>query len=236
MSTSAAIVVALDFPESAPALDLAARLKGVVPWVKVGLELYLAAGSAVLAQLKDMGFLVFLDLKFMDIPNTVHAAVRQATLQGADMITLHTLGGEAMCRAALTGRAEERGTGNGPILLGVTLLTSLGPADLVWNSQSTPADLESLTLDLARRAQNWDLDGVVCSGREVRAIRQACGASFQILTPGIRLPQADAGDQSRVCTPDQARRDGSNFLVIGRPITTADDPVHTAHMYSDQTE
>ena len=220
MMTPPALVVALDFPQAAPALDLAARLRGVVPWVKVGLELYLCAGQDLLARLKDMGFLVFLDLKFMDIPNTVQGAAAQATRMGADMLTIHAL---------TPGQTP-------PLVLGVTLLTSLGPGDLAWNPDESAEDLGALTVHLARSAQNWKLDGVVCSGREVRVIRETCGASFQLLTPGIRLPDADAGDQSRICTPAQAARDGSNFLVVGRPITRADNPVQAARMYLGETE
>ena len=237
MMTKPALVVALDFPQAAPALDLAARLRGVVPWVKVGLELYLCAGQDLLVRLKDMGFLVFLDLKFMDIPNTVQGAAAQATRIGADMLTIHALGGRAMCEAALTGRDMALTPGQTPpLVLGVTLLTSLGPGDLAWNPDGSAEDLGALTVHLARSSQNWKLDGVVCSGREVRVIRETCGASFQLLTPGIRLPDADAGDQSRICTPAQAARDGSNFLVVGRPITRADNPVQAARMYLGATE
>lgn len=232
MKTSPALVVALDFPETAQALSLASSLQGVVPWVKVGLELYLHSGQELIARLKDMDFKVFLDLKFMDIPNTVQAATAQATRMGADMLTVHALGGRAMCEAAATGRAQGLAPGQAPpLILAVTLLTSLGPKDLAWNSDATEADLRDLTVHLAQGAQNWKLDGVVCSGREVRVIRQACGASFQLLTPGIRLPDADCGDQSRVCTPAQAASDGSDYLVVGRPITRSDNPVQAARNY-----
>ena len=232
MNAAPALIVALDFPEAAQALSLASRLRGVVPWVKVGLELFLNGGKELPARLKDMGFKVFLDLKFMDIPNTVQAATAQATRMGADMLTIHALGGRAMCEAAAAGRDQALAAGQTPPgILAVTLLTSLGPADLAWNPEASADDLRDLTVHLARSAQNWKLDGVVCSGREVRAIRQACGASFQLLTPGIRLPDADSGDQSRVCTPDQAARDGSNYLVVGRPITRSEDHVQAARNY-----
>ena len=235
MKSVPALVVALDFPETTQALSLAARLRGVVPWVKVGLELFLDSGKDLPARLKDMGFRVFLDLKFMDIPNTVQAATAQATRMGADMLTVHALGGRAMCEAAAAGRDQALAAGQTPPrILGVTLLTSLGPGDLAWNPDATADDLRDLTVQLARDAQNWKLDGVVCSGREVRVIRQACGASFQLLTPGIRLPDADSGDQSRVCTPAQAARDGSNYLVVGRPITRSDDPVQAARNYLEK--
>ncbi len=231
-----ALVVALDFAEAAPALDLASRLRGIVPWVKVGLELFLDAGRGLPARLKDMGYHVFLDLKFMDIPNTVQAAVAQGTRMGADMLTIHALGGRAMCEAAAAGRDRALSPGQpAPLILGVTVLTSMGAADLAWNPDGTDEDLRNLTVHLARSAKNWKLDGVVCSGREVSVIRQACGADFRLLTPGIRLPDADAGDQTRVCTPAQAARDGSDFLVVGRPITRAADPVKAARMYLEAT-
>jgi orotidine-5'-phosphate decarboxylase len=226
------LVVALDFAQAAPALELAARLRGVVPWVKVGLELYLDAGRDLVARLKDMGFSVFLDLKFMDIPNTVQAAVAQGTRMGADMMTIHALGGRAMAEAAIAGRDQALVSGqSSPLILGVTVLTSMGPGDLVWNPGGTAEELRALTVHLALRAQNWKLDGVVCSGREVCDIRQACGADFRLLTPGIRLPDAEAGDQARVCTPAQAARDGSDYLVVGRPVTRAHDAVRAARMY-----
>lgn len=236
MNAAPALVVALDYPEAEPALNLARRLQGVAPWVKVGLELYLASGRGLVDQLKDMGFSVFLDLKFMDIPNTVQAAVAQGTVMGADMMTVHALGGQRMCEAAVAGRDQALRPGQTPpIILGVTLLTSLGPGDLAWNPCGSETDLRQLTVNLARSAQNWKLDGVVCSGQEVSAIRTACGALFQLLTPGIRLPDAETGDQTRICTPAQAARSGSNFLVVGRPITKAHDPVHAARRYLEHT-
>jgi orotidine-5'-phosphate decarboxylase len=234
--SKASLVVALDFAESDQALELASRLRGLVPWVKVGLELYLRGGRELVARLKDQGFSVFLDLKFMDIPNTVQAAVAQATRMGADMLTIHALGGAGMAAAALVGRSLGMTPGQTPpVILGVTILTSMGPADMAWNPGASADDLRNLTVHLARQAQNWKLDGVVCSGREVCDIRQACGAHFKLLTPGIRLPDADAGDQTRVCTPAQAVRDGSDFLVVGRPITRDENPVEAARRYLEAT-
>lgn len=228
----AELVLALDFPEPAPALALAEQLRGIVTWMKVGLELYLIGGQPLIARLKNLGFRVFLDLKFMDIPNTVQGAVAQATRMGADMLTLHALGGKNMSEGALAGR--DKGLTNGqtpPILLAVTVLTSMGPQDLIWKHDATDADVTSTVSLLASSVQSWKLDGVVCSGREVRAIRGTCGPDFQLLTPGIRMPNGEAGDQTRVCTPAQAVRDGSNFLVVGRPITKASDPVHMARLF-----
>lgn len=228
------LIVALDFPEPQAALDLAARLRGVVNWVKVGLELFLVGGRPMIETLKDMGFRVFLDLKFMDIPNTVQAAVARATAMGADMLTIHTLGGRTMAQAALAGRDQVTAPGQtAPLILGVTILTSMGPADLIWNPTGADEDLRRFAVDLAVAAQGWKLDGAVCSGQEVSAIRTACCEPFNILTPGIRLPGAHAGDQARVCTPAQAAKDGSTFLVVGRPIIRAADPENAARLYRE---
>lgn len=232
MKNSSTLVVALDFPRAEPALDLANQLRPVLKWVKVGLELYLAAGRKFILELKDMGYQVFLDLKFMDIPNTVQSAVAQSTALGIDMLTIHLLGGQKMCAAALAGRHQGLGPAQKPPLIyGVTLLTSLSPQDLIWKPQATTEDMQALATALAQGGQHWGLDGVVCSGAEISAIRQACGPTMGILTPGIRLPDAETGDQQRVCTPGQAVQAGSNFLVVGRPITRAADPLAMAHNY-----
>ena len=225
------LIVALDFPAPEPALQLARSLRGSVSWVKIGLELFLSGGQPLLESIKNMGFQIFLDLKFMDIPNTVQAATAQATRLGADMLTIHTLGGEKMCRAALAGRDSALCSGQTPpLVVGVTVLTSLGPEDLVWNNEKTK-DISEFIVHLTTLAQSWKLDGVVCSGQEVRALRRVCQAEFALVTPGIRLPDAAACDQARVCTPAQAMRDGSTFLVVGRPITRATDPVIAAAQY-----
>lgn len=235
MNLTPELVVALDFPSPREALDLAARLRGVVNWVKVGLELFLAGGQSLVETLKTMGFRVFLDLKFMDIPNTVSAAVARGTAMGADMLTIHALGGRAMAEAALSGREQALAPNQTPpIILGVTILTSMGPADLVWDPDANATSLRTLAVNLAVAAQEWKLDGVVCSGQEVRAIRQQCRVPFNLLTPGIRLPGANAGDQARVCTPAQAVKDGSTFLVVGRPITKAADAVEAARAYREE--
>lgn len=212
------LVVALDYPEPAPALALAGRLAGEVRWVKVGLELYLAAGAAVVARLKDLGLRVFLDLKFLDIPTTVAGAVRQACRQGADMLTVHATGGQAMVAAALEARDAVHPATR---VVAVTVLTHLTPADLPWMTGPLPA----LVQDLARRARLWGADGVVCSGQEAAAIRAATGPDFLLVTPGLRHADDAPGDQARVVTPQAAARAGSHFLVMGRPITAAPDPV-----------
>lgn len=214
------LVVALDLPDAPAALDMAARLTGAVTWVKVGLELYTAQGPSILAALKDMGFNVFLDLKFLDIPNTVRGAVRSAVGAGADMLNVHASGGARMMQAARQGLDEAATPGAAPLLLAVTVLTSMDERDLPLAPGRTVADL---VLDLARAARDAGLHGVVCSGHEAGAVKAACGPGFICLTPGIRPAGAD-DDQRRVVTPARAVAAGADFLVAGRPVTRAADP------------
>ncbi len=215
---SASLVVALDFPDLDRALALADRLAGVDCWFKVGLELFTAEGPRTVAALKDKGRKVFLDLKFLDIPNTVQGAVRSAARLGADMLTLHLSGGQAMAEAALAGRADVDGSGT--LLVGVTVLTS---QTLEINN-----DVGSPVLDLAHKAKAWYLDGVVCSGLEVGTVKSRVDQPFVCVTPGIRPDMAKADDQQRVTTPKRAVADGSDFLVVGRPVTGAEDPAGAA--------
>lgn len=215
------LVVAADYPLAAQALTLAEQLSGLPVWLKVGLELFTAEGPALLRRLEIMDVAVFLDLKFHDIPNTVRGGVRSASMLGARMLTLHLAGGKAMCRAALAGRAEAacRG-GDLPLLMGVTVLTSEG---------ADPAAMRGRVLEHALLAKDCGLDGVVCSGREAEAVKQACGQDFLCVCPGIRFAGTeDAHDQARVCTPAQAVRAGADFIVMGRPITGTGSPVRAA--------
>lgn len=214
------LVVALDFKNSEEALAMARKLSGTVPWVKVGLELFCAEGPSIITDLKKMGFKVFVDLKFFDIPNTVKGAVRSATRAGADMLSLHALGGERMAIAAREGRAEAGVNGEGPLLMAITILTSMSEDDLPF---PIPNGLGESVLDLAKASSQAGLDGIVCSGLEVEKVKQKCGEDFLCLTPGIRPAQV-SDDQRRVVTPAQAVKNGSNFLVVGRPITNADNP------------
>ena len=238
----AELVIALDVPEHKQAVALAEKLSvglstaaGAV-WFKVGMELYTAAGPAVVEALKALGFSVFLDLKYHDIPNTVAGAMRAAARLGVDMANIHICGGEAMTRAAVAG-AQEGAAASGrktPLILGVTVLTSLGPKDLAatglpaelhGSSLDGPAQVAALALLRAEQAKAWGLDGVVCSGHEAANIKRACGREFICLTPGIRPRSGEVNDQSRVMTPAEAVGAGSDFLVVGRPITGAPDPL-----------
>lgn len=222
----AELVVALDFPAADVAVDMAGRLRGTAPWMKVGLELFCAAGPDVVRAVADLGFRVFLDLKFHDIPNTVRGAVRSAVRSGADMVNIHLMGGERMARAAVEGLHEgAQTTGSVPLLFGVTVLTSTAQGELPGIS----TDIGEYAASLAASGAAWGLNGVVCSGYEVESIKKRCGASFLCLTPGIR-PGGGAGgdDQRRVMTPAQAVSAGSDYLVVGRPVTGAADPAAVA--------
>jgi orotidine-5'-phosphate decarboxylase len=219
----ATLIMALDFPEASPALRIAGKVRGIVPWVKVGMELFSAEGPRVVHELRDLGFAVFLDLKLHDIPNTVRGAVLAAARLHADMLTLHLVGGERMIRAAVE---AANSSPHRPLLFGVTVLTSMAPDEFFGSRAQSAKALANIAKKLALRAQAWGMDGVVCSGHEVRAIRQATG--LRCLTPGIRPARAAQDDQRRVAGPANAVRAGSDYLVVGRPITAAPDPVRAA--------
>lgn len=217
----AELVVALDLADTREALDMADRLSGIVPWVKVGLELYSHAGPDILCALQKKGFKVFLDLKMFDIPNTVARAVRSAG-RYADLLTIHSLGGARMCQAAMDAAAQCE---QPPLIFGVTVLTSFAPGEL----PGYQGDLGALATELAGNARDWGLDGVVCSGHELAAIKARCGKDFRCLTPGIRPSWTSAGDdQRRIMTPARAVALGSEYLVVGRPILHAPDPAAAA--------
>lgn len=214
------IIVALDCPDAAGALGLARRLDPGLCRLKVGAELYTAAGPQLIEKLLKSGFGIFLDLKYHDIPNTVAAACAAAAELGVWMINVHALGGRVMMRAArdaLSGRSAR------PKLTAVTLLTSMGAADAA--DVGLGSDPRETVLSLARLAQACGLDGVVCSALEAAMLRQRFGSNFCLVTPGIRPAQAAPDDQSRVATPREAIASGADYLVIGRPITRAPDPL-----------
>ena len=216
------VIVALDFSDAKSALDLAQRLDPARCRVKVGNELFTAAGPALVEGLVKQGHGVFLDLKFHDIPNTVASACRAAARLGVWMLNVHAAGGRAM----LEGARESIPPGpDAPKLIAVTLLTSLAAADLGdVGLTGTPDDA---VLRLATLAKACGLDGVVCSAREVSLLRGACGSGFALVTPGIRPAAFSADDQRRVTTPAEAIASGATYLVIGRPITRAVDPLQS---------
>jgi orotidine-5'-phosphate decarboxylase len=223
------IIVALDYPDAAPALALAARLDSALCRLKVGKELFTAAGPQLLAQFMQRGFEIFLDLKFHDIPNTVAQACKAAAAEGVWMVNVHALGGRKMMEAAREAVAQ---AARPPKLIAVTVLTSMAQHDLAEiGITASPADQ---VLRLARLAQDCGLDGVVCSAQEAALLRRECGAAFCLVTPGIRPADAAADDQSRIMTPRAALDAGSHYLVIGRPITRAADPLRALQDISQQ--
>ncbi|MFZ3323441.1 MAG: orotidine-5'-phosphate decarboxylase [Usitatibacter sp.] len=213
------IIVPLDVPDAEAAMALASRLDPKLCRLKIGKELFVAAGPAVVTRVQERGFEVFLDLKFHDIPNTVAGACRSAAKLGVWMMNVHASGGEAMLRAA---RDAVSTVARPPLLIGVTVLTSLSDADLarVGYSGTVMDNVERL----ARLARTCGLDGVVCSAQEAKVVRKATGSDFVLVTPGIRLASDGVDDQARVVTPVGAVRDGADYLVIGRSITGAADP------------
>jgi len=216
------LIVALDFPEAAPALDLADRLAGHCRWVKVGLELYLAEGNTILHELRRRGFSVFLDLKLHDIPNTVARAVRSVAETGAELLTVHATGGPAMLAAAA--EAAEA-VPHGPQLLAVTVLTSMDRAQLAATGVAdAPAEQ---VLRLSAMAAAAGISGFVASAEETAALRQKLPSAILVI-PGIRPAGAATGDQKRTATPAAALAAGADYLVVGRPITQAADPAAAA--------
>jgi len=214
------IIVALDYPAAASALALAERLQPALCRLKVGKELFTASGPALLEQLMRRGFEVFLDLKFHDIPNTAAQACKAAASLGVWMVNVHALGGRKMLEAAREAIAH---SAQQPKLIAVTMLTSMAQEDLAdIGISATPAEM---VLRLAMLARDSGLDGVVCSAQEAALLRKQCGNEFCLVTPGIRPAQASLDDQSRVMTPLAALQAGSSYLVIGRPITRAADPL-----------
>lgn len=226
---STKIIVALDYPNAGSAIALVERLDPALCRLKVGKELFTAAGPELVRALVARGFEVFLDLKFHDIPNTVAAACRVAAGLGVWMLNVHASGGRRMMSAAHEALAD---LPQRPLLIAVTVLTSMHAEDLVEVGVSAaPADQ---VLRLARLTRACRLDGVVCSAQEAAQLRAELGAEFRLVTPGIRPPGAEAGDQRRVMTPARALRAGATDLVIGRPITAASDPL--AALKQIQTE
>ncbi|MBM4179939.1 MAG: orotidine-5'-phosphate decarboxylase [Betaproteobacteria bacterium] len=218
--TEPRVIVALDYADAAAARAVVARLRPDLCRLKVGKELFVAAGPDFVRELVGQGFAVFLDLKFHDIPNTVAQACKAAARLGVWMLNVHASGGPRMLAAAR--EAVESGPAR-PLLIAVTVLTSMGREEL--QAIGIDADPEAQVLRLAGLARDAGLDGVVCSALEASTLRRNMGAHFRLVTPGIRPAGSAAGDQTRILTPAQALRAGADDLVIGRPITQAADPV-----------
>lgn len=220
------LIVALDLPAYDAARDLVNRLGDTVTFYKIGLELLFSDGLTLASELKQEGKRVFLDLKFLDIGNTIERAVASAADLGVDFLTVHGHDTKTL-KAAVRGRASSNLK-----LLAVTVLTSLDQSDLDEQGLSlTPGEL---VISRARLAKNAGIDGVIASGREAAAVRAETGVDFLIVTPGIRLPGGDAGDQTRITTPEDALRAGADHLVVGRPINAAKDPKAAAKIFLER--
>ncbi len=219
--TDSKIIIALDYAQATPALLLARQLDPKRCKLKVGKELFTAAGPHLVEQLINLGFEVFLDLKFHDIPNTVAKACQAAASLGVWMLNVHASGGDRMMQAALEGVDKANQTQT-PLLIAVTVLTSMDAMTL--QSLGITRPLSEHVLALARLTQAAGLHGVVCSAQEAALLKSQLGPDFCLVTPGIRPHNAQQDDQSRIVTPSEALRLGAHYLVIGRPITQAADP------------
>ncbi|MGK7917945.1 MAG: orotidine-5'-phosphate decarboxylase [Prochloraceae cyanobacterium] len=214
------IIVPLDVPTLTEAIALVDKLPQVSFW-KVGLELFVSCGTQILTILQERKKRIFLDLKFHDIPNTLAGACRSAQVWGVDFLTIHATAGPKALQAAVAALGEKNAR---PKLLAITLLTSINSRELAFDLK-IPLELPEYVLQMAILARESGLDGAVCSPQEVAQLRQVCGHDFLLICPGVRPSWSETGDQRRVMTPAKALQAGANYLVIGRPITAAADPV-----------
>ncbi|MDV7339943.1 orotidine-5'-phosphate decarboxylase [Terasakiella sp. A23] len=224
------IYVALDTTDVEYAVELAGKLKGLVGGMKVGKEFFTANGPQGVEKITAVGMPVFLDLKFHDIPNTVAGAIRASGKTGAKIVNVHAQGGPEMLRQAAAA-GKEAGI---PMTIAVTILTALDQDDL--SAIGVTDAIEDQVVRLAKLTQENGLQGVVCSAKEIEPIRKACGEDFKLIVPGIRPLWAAKGDQKRVMTPSDAVKAGADILVIGRPITQAEDPVDAARKIAEELE
>ena len=215
------VIIACDFPTKGELTAFLDKLEGQKPYLKIGMELFYALGPGVVPELKSRGCRVFLDLKLHDIPNTVKRAMSVLADLGADMVNVHAAGTRAMMEAALEGLSQ--GSGPRPLLLAVTQLTSTDQTALE-QELLIPRPMAEVVEAYAKNAAAAGLDGVVCSPLEAAGVHAACGESFLTVTPGVRFPEGETGDQKRVMSPERAKEAGSDYIVVGRPITRASDP------------
>lgn len=213
------VIIACDFGSGAITLDFLKGFTGKKPFVKIGMELFYSEGSEIVRQIKGMGHKIFLDLKLHDIPNTVMGGMRSLKALGADMLNLHAAGGSEMMKAAINGLGENR-----PLLIAVTQLTSTDER-MLKEELYIEKGMKETVLGYAENASRSGLDGVVCSAHEAGEIKEHCGKGFITVTPGIRFADGNADDQKRIMTPAMAKEAGSDYIVVGRPITKAADPV-----------
>ena len=216
------VIIACDFSSAEECFRFLDRFSEEKPFVKIGMELYYAEGPAIVREIKRRGHKIFLDLKLHDIPNTVRKAMAVVSRLDADIVNLHAAGGSNMMKAAIEGLT--RPDGSRPLLIAVTQLTSTDQ-QLMESELLIEKRLEDVVIAYAQNAAASGLDGVVCSPLEAGRVHEACGTGFLTVTPGVRFAEGDTGDQKRVTTPQKARELGADFIVVGRPITQADDPV-----------
>lgn len=216
------VIIACDFPSMEATLEFLDRFGDTRPYVKIGMELFYAAGPQIIKEIKKRGHKIFLDLKLCDIPNTVKSAMSVLSKLDVDMTNLHAFGGHKMMEAAIEGLTRPDGTR--PILIAVTMLTSTSK-ELMNDDLLIPGEVDAVVASYAKNAQKSGLDGVVCSPREASIVKDACGKDFITVTPGIRFADSAADDQVRVMTPAKAREIGSDYIVVGRPVTKADNPL-----------
>ncbi|MBQ6399136.1 MAG: orotidine-5'-phosphate decarboxylase [Clostridia bacterium] len=216
------VIIALDFPGAEETLRFLDQFQGGrKPFVKIGMELYYSAGPEIVRRIRERGHRIFLDLKLHDIPNTVKKAAAVIRDIGADIINVHAAGGSAMMKAAVEGAT--RADGSRPIVIAVTQLTSTDQETLE-KELLIGRPIDEVVIAYAENARRAGLDGIVCSPREAAKVHEACGAGFLTVTPGIRFPEGERGDQKRVTSPAEAAKAGSDYIVVGRPITAAADP------------
>lgn len=216
------VIIACDFAGKAECMSFLDKFTGVKPFVKIGMELFYAEGPQIVRDIKERGHKIFLDLKLHDIPNTVKKSMAVLSRLDVDMCNLHAGGTVAMMEAAIEGLTRPDGTR--PILIAVTQLTSTSE-ERMRSDLLIKKPMEEVVMHYALNAKRAGLDGVVCSPLEAAAVHSVCGKEFYTVTPGIRFADGDKGDQSRVTTPERAKQIGSDYIVVGRPITAAEDPV-----------
>ena len=216
------VIIACDFPSKEATLEFLDKFSGKKPYVKIGMELFYSEGPAIVKEIKERGHQIFLDLKLHDIPNTVEKAMAALSGLDVDMCNLHAAGTRDMMEAALRGLTRE--DGSRPLLIAVTQLTSTSQ-ERMQKELLINEDLDKVVISYAQNAKEAGLDGVVCSPLEAGKIHESCGESFLTVTPGVRFADGDKGDQVRVTTPEKAKELGSDYIVVGRPITKAEDPV-----------
>lgn len=216
------VIIALDFDSAEKVYAFLDRFHGQSLFVKIGMELFYAEGPSIVKEIKKRGHRIFLDLKLHDIPNTVMKAMKVLSSLDVDMCNLHAAGTREMMAAALRGLTRE--DGSRPLLIAVTQLTSTDERAL-HEELMIPSPMPEVVMHYASLAEEIGLDGVVCSPLEAEAVHRRCGNHFLTVTPGIRFADGERGDQKRVMTPQEARRIGSDYIVVGRPITAAEDPV-----------